>query len=187
MKKTILAVASAALLLGSASAHAQENQRFTGTYAGVEVGYNDLSWDVEGIDIGANGLAYGLFAGYRQQMASSLVLGLEARVGESTASLGEEGASIDAGRQLGLDATIGTTLGAEGNILGFAFVGYENARLTAHLGNEEESSDLDGIRFGVGAEYAFSENLGMRATVAYTDYEADMTNLQILTGLVYNF
>tara|TARA_B100001939_G_scaffold315853_1_gene301382 strand:- start:18752 stop:19312 length:561 start_codon:yes stop_codon:yes gene_type:complete len=186
MKKMMIALAGAALLSGTALASAQEGL-FHGPYAGVEVGYNDFNVDVDGVDVGADGFSYGGFFGYRSQMSNNLVLGLEARVGESTASIEEAGAKIDAGRQLGIDATIGTTLGSENNMLAFAFVGYENARLTLKEAGMEESEDLDGIRFGVGGEYALAQNLNLRATFAYTDYESDLRNIQFLTGLVYNF
>ncbi|WP_321395345.1 porin family protein [Emcibacter sp.] len=186
MKNFLFALAGVAALSTATAAFAEENS-FAGPYVGVEVGYNDLDFDAGTANVGANGFNYGLFAGYRYQVGSSLLLGLEARAGESTASLGDETASIDAGRQLGVDATIGTTLGTNNNILAFAFVGYENARLTANVGNESDAADMDGIRFGAGTEYAFTKNLSVRATLAYTDYESDVSNIQILTGLVYNF
>ncbi|MFC7048173.1 porin family protein [Emcibacter nanhaiensis] len=187
MKKTLISFAAAAVLAGTVSAQAEDSV-FAGPYAGLEIGYNDFNYDAGPVDASSDGFTYGGFAGYRYQLDSSILLGAEARIGESTASVdGGSSVTIDFGRQLGIDATVGTTFGEQDDILAFAFVGYENLRATAHYAGEKASSDLDGIRFGVGGEYAFADNLSLRATFAYTDYENDVRNIQLLTGLVYNF
>lgn len=187
MKKTFVALAGLAVLSTAPVAAAAEENVFAGPYAGLEAGYNNIKI---GSDLGSvkeDGFNYGVFAGYRYQLDTSILLGLEARLGESTASFSDGTATIDSTRQIGIDATIGTTLGSDDNILAFAFVGYDNLRMNTIVGTAETDVKLDGIRFGAGAEYAFGNNLSLRGTVAYTDYENDVRNIQLLTGLVYNF
>ncbi|WP_417316686.1 porin family protein [Emcibacter sp.] len=188
MNSKILTLSGALLLSASVPALADDGH-FDGFYAGGEAGYNEVKYKNEDLDfdIDADGLNYGGFAGFRQQTSSGLVVGLEGHYKDSEASIGDDDASLDFDRQVGVDALIGTTVGTAEQVLLFAFAGYENARLTASFLDEEESTDLDGVRVGGGAEFALSDNMSLRTTVAYTDYEEDVSNIEGTAGFVLDF
>ncbi len=173
----------AALAMTSTAQAADKN--FDGAYAGMEVGYNSFEF-TDGLKEDA--VYYGGFAGYRLQMDNDLVVGLEGRFGDSsaTADLAAD-VEVKAGRQLGVDASIGYAFGQQKDMLAFAFVGYTNAKVTGTLADVSESVNGDGVRFGAGGEYALNKNISLRLTGAYADYEGDVNDIQINAGLLYRF
>lgn len=186
MKKitSLLIAGMTALTMTTAAQAADKN--FNGAYAGAELGYNSFDF---ADDYREDGVYYGGFVGYRMQMDSDLVIGLEGRFGDSSATtdLGFAGAEIDAGRQLGVDATLGYALGADKNILAFALVGYTNTKISGTAANVNTSATGDGVRFGLGGEYALTENISLRATGAYANYEGDANDLQLNAGVLFRF
>ncbi|WP_339863042.1 porin family protein [Paremcibacter congregatus] len=188
MKKITTALLAGLTALSMTSfAQAQDaGKTFNGAYAGAEVGYNSYEF---ADNFREDAVYYGAFAGYRVQMDNDLVLGLEGRFGDSSATtdLGISGAEFVAGRQLGVDATIGYALGAEKNVLAYALVGYSNQKITGKLAGVEESNNGDGIRFGLGAEYAVTETISLRATGAYADYKGSANDIQLNAGVLYRF
>jgi len=175
MKKIILAAATTAIMTTAAVA---EDKNFDGAYGGLEIGYNSLDFTDT---IGGDGFTYGGLLGYRRQTNDNLVYGLEGRVGESTSSYEGVGGELHAGRYLGVDAIVGTTF--DENLLAFALVGYSNLRVSDGV----DAVNGDGIRFGLGGEYATGNDINLRVTGAYTDYEGDVDNFELLFGAVYNF
>lgn len=181
--KSALFAGLAALAMTSAAQAADKN--FNGAYAGAEVGYNSFDF-TDGIKEDA--LYYGGFVGYRMQMDSDLVLGLEGRFGDSTATAGYLGnGEIKAGRQLGIDASIGYALGQKKDFLAFAFVGYTNAKLSTDVANVSESVTGDGVRYGLGGEYVLTENISLRLTGAYANYEGEPSDVQVNAGILFRF
>jgi len=181
--KSVLLAGFTALAMTSVAQAADKN--FNGAYAGAELGYNSFKF-TEGLKKDA--AYYGIFAGYRIQMDSDLVLGLEGRFGDSSATADfSNNIEISAGRQLGIDATIGYALGKEKDFLAFAFAGYTNARLTNRANNSDTSTTGDGVRFGLGGEYAVTENVSFRVTSAYADYQGDVRDIQVNAGVLFRF
>jgi outer membrane autotransporter protein len=162
-----------------------DDKNFDGVYAGAELGYNSFDF-TDGLKKDA--IYYGGFVGYRMQMDNNLVFGLEGRFGDSSASSDLSGtAEIKAGRQLGVDATLGYAFGQKKDILTYAFVGYTDVKMTVKDGNQSDSVTGDGVRFGLGTEYVLSDNLSLRLTGAYANYEGNPSDLQINAGILYRF
>jgi len=181
--KSVLLAGFVALAMTPAVQAADKN--FNGAYAGAELGYNSFKF-ADGFKEDA--LYYGGFVGYRVHMDSDLVLGLEARLGDSTANADFSTVTeVNAGRQLDIDATIGYALGQEKDFLAFAFAGYNNVRVTQKTNNAKLSETGDGFRFGIGGEYAVTENVSFRVTGAYTDYQGSVRDLQLNAGVLYRF
>lgn len=193
IKNIVTSFAVAAVATVSSMTAQADDSFFSGPYVGAEVGFTDLgfaddAFDFDSsVDTGANGLFYSAIVGYRMQLDNGLVVGLEGSVGGSSSDITDGDDKYSTGRQLGIDATIGTTLGNADNILLFAAVGYRNARATITDGTDSYSANGDGVKFGVGVEYAFSETISLRTTANYINYEADVREIQVLVGVLFNF
>ena len=173
------------LALAMTSAVQAEDKKFDGAYAGAELGYNSFDF-ADGVKKDA--VYYGGFIGYRKQLDNNLVFGLEGRFGDSSATADlTDDVEIKAGRQLGVDASVGYVFGQNKDILAFGFVGYTNVKLTGAAGNATESINGDGVRFGLGTEYALTNQFSLRLTGAYANYEGDPSDYQLNAGVVYRF
>ena len=184
-KSLLLGVIAAVALTTTAQA---ADKNFEGFYAGAELGYNNINL---GNTSNSGGLYYGGMAGYRIQMPSNLVLGLEARFGDSTATemvgFGETNVEISAGRQLGVDAIFGYAMGDNKDVLAYGFLGYTNAKVTGSALGANTSATGDGLRFGLGAEYVLTDNMSLRVTGAYADYSGSLRDWQLNSGIVFRF
>ena len=199
MKKIITSLSVAAIsAMASAPTFAGE-YLFDGPYLGIEAGYNKMNTHILAsltppqlatFDSSLSGLTFAGFAGWRVQTDSGLVFGVEASFGDSTSDIVvDTNNKVIFGRQLGIDATIGTTLGEAEEILVFAAIGYKNVKITAQFPavNYVESANGDGIKFGAGLEYAISKTFSLRGTVNYVNYEADISDTQALLGVLFKF
>ncbi|PCI32894.1 MAG: hypothetical protein COB54_05765 [Alphaproteobacteria bacterium] len=182
IKATLIAGLAALAITTAAQA---EDKKFDGAYAGAELGYNSFDF-TDGLKKDA--VYYGGFVGYRKQLDNNLVFGLEGRFGDSSASADlTSDVEIRAGRQLGVDATLGYVFGQKKDILAYGFVGYTNMKLTGAVGNESESLNGDGVRFGLGTEYAITDQISLRLTGAYANYEGNPSDIQVNAGVVFRF
>ena len=79
--------------------------------------------------------------------------------------------------------------------LAYGLLGYSRADGTASLGGDSVSADLDGVTFGLGGEYKFTQNWSAYGEYSYTDFgdvegtegllEADLQQIKI--GVNYRF
>ncbi|HZF94012.1 MAG TPA: outer membrane beta-barrel protein [Allosphingosinicella sp.] len=198
MRKLILA---AALLAGTAATPAfAQDAADTGRFSGVRVegivGYETTKDDGEGRD----GIVYGVGAGYDIQ-SGNLVFGVsgeasKSNIDECTTSVlaaGDE-LCVSAGRDLTVGGRVGVVAGS--NALLYAHVGYTNARIdvdytpaTAGGANpfEGQSSNLDGVRVGGGAEIGIGRNAFAKAEYRYSNYEQGFDRHQVVGGFGLRF
>jgi outer membrane immunogenic protein len=193
MRKSVLV----AILAGSLAtpALAQDAAPFSGLRVEALAGYDRAA--VEGSD--SDGVAYGVGVGYDVQNGGT-VFGVEAEATESTVKECVGGA-VDTGDELcakaGRDLYVGGRVGAvvgTGTLL-YAKAGYTNSRLNLDYddgtaggaANFSESSNLDGVRVGAGAEFAIGANAFAKAEYRYSNYEQDFAKHQGLVGLGFRF
>lgn len=155
-----------------------------------------LGWDRVQNNGHDDGLTYGLGAGYDVQTGMGLV-GVEAEASDSgvrqcagSRTVADPRLCAKAGRDLYVGGRIGTVVG--GNTLLYAKGGYTNARakLTANDGTGQVTlgrTDLDGVRVGVGAEYAIGANSFVKAEYRYSNYESGFERHQALAGFGFRF
>jgi outer membrane immunogenic protein len=196
-----LLVAASALAL-SATAQAAD---FTGPRVEARVGWDRLSIDgirssspatasLEGDD---DGVTYGVALGYDQAIGERVIVGVEAAVDLSEAGFsgraGNVGYDIDAKRDIEAAVRLGTKL--VDNVLLYGKVGYTNARVRSRvmIGGTTgtttfvESENGDGVRVGGGLEVALTDQFFAKAEYRYSDYEADVSRNQVLTGVGFRF
>ena len=198
MRKLILA---AALLAGTAATPAlAQNTTDAGRFSGVRVegivGYDTTKDDGEGQD----GIVYGIGAGYDIQ-SGNLVFGVTGEASKSTIdecvtgvlNAGDE-LCVEAGRELSIGGRVGVVAGS--NALVYAHAGYTNARIdvdftpaTAGGANpfEGQSSNLDGVRVGGGAEIGIGRNAFAKAEYRYSNYEQGFDRHQVVGGFGLRF
>lgn len=143
-----------------------------------------------------DGLVYGIGAGYDFQ-AGGAVVGVEAEATDSGVkqcagqrTVASPQVCAKAARDLYVGGRVGTVVG--GNTLLYAKAGYTNARakLTSDDGTTRTTlgrTDLDGVRVGVGAEYALGPNSFVKAEYRYSNYEAGFERHQALAGFGFRF
>lgn len=178
---------------------AQDSAAFTGLRAEGIVGWDRTNYDiVNGFGVKDNGVVYGFGLGYDAQMVG-VVAGLEGEISDSTAkkclnSLDVVGdrACVKAGRDLYVGGRVGTVVG--GSTLLYAKAGYTNARFNATYrdggtgaDNFSDHTNLDGIRLGVGAEYAIGPNSFVKAEYRYSNYEQGVSRNQVVAGFGFRF
>lgn len=183
--KTYLLAAAAALALTPAVANAEA---FNGAYGGVELGWEDTN---KGLD---EGFTYGVIGGYNAKVAERLVLGIEAKVGLSTADTTlldtrEEEEELKAGRSLGVAARVGVL--AAPSTMFYGKIGYENIRTKYDYESRtreiERAWNTDALVLGGGVEYAFNPNITFRIGYDYADGENGFHRHQVKTGVAYHF
>lgn len=183
----------AALFAASAAAPAlaQDKAPFTG--ARVE---GIAGWDRVQNNGHDNGVAYGIGAGYDIRTGLGLV-GIEAEASDSSVKqcVGSR-TTIDprlcakAGRDLYIGGRIGTVVGSK--TLLYAKAGYTNAqaKLTTNDGISQTTlgkTNLDGVRVGVGAEYALNSNAFVKTEYRYSNYEKGFSRNQVVAGFGFRF
>jgi outer membrane immunogenic protein len=172
---------------------AQDAAPFTGARVEGIVGWDQLRNN--GKD---DGVLYGVGAGYDVQMGSLLVGG-EAEFSDSDVKQRQfdvlaTGDSLTArtGRDLYVGARVGGVIG--GRTLLYAKAGYTNARAklayddgATGTANFRDHVNLDGVRLGVGAEYAVGSNSFIKAEYRYSNYEQGFSRNQALAGFGFRF
>lgn len=200
MKPIVKASAALAIIMtAAAGATAQESsaekKQFDGLYAGVELGASYL--DLNGGD--QAGLYYGGLVGWRRQVDSGFVFGLEGTFGTSDNSFDDNAgfttiAPLDFDHQWSVAATIGKAFGNRKNNLVFAKIGYQENRYSFDL--DDAPAGLpdaflatfknDGLLLGAGYERALSDLMSLRLATDYADNSGSQ-QWQTKLGLVFKF
>ncbi|KKC26489.1 outer membrane protein [Sphingomonas sp. SRS2] len=183
----------AALFAASAAtpALAQDKAPFTGARVEALAG-----WDRVQNNGHDDGIGYGLGVGYDFQTGMGLV-GVEAEATDSSVkqcvgstTVADPRLCAKAGRDLYVGGRVGAVVG--GSTLLYAKAGYTNARakLTGNDGTGTVglgSTDLDGVRVGVGAEYAITGNSFVKTEYRYSNYENGFSRNQVTAGFGFRF
>ena len=188
MKKLML-VGAALVALSAAPAMAQS---FQGPYVGVQAGLNhDIA-----IQDKKDAFVAGVFAGYDQQVAPNIVLGVEGgfsvaasdRLGPS----GSNAATIDPNYSFDLSARAGYLVG-EKNLV-YVRGGYANTRadVSRTLANVTTTGKqtFDGWFAGGGVEHKLTDNVSARLEYRFTDLDQNASKYQrhqALMGVAYRF
>ncbi|MFC3051372.1 outer membrane protein [Kordiimonas pumila] len=179
--KTIIAASIVSLTAATATL-AQDGKYFDGSYVGIEGG---LDWTELAIDSNSdNSLYYGGVIGFRNQMDSGIVTGIEGSFGDTgykndltgTHSNYEWSASLILGKAFGQDGT---------NLL-YGKAGYVRTNFDATPADDDSYGE-GGWRFGGGYERAVNERLSMRLGADYTTYGNDENAWQTKAGVLVSF
>ncbi|WBO22706.1 outer membrane protein [Sphingomonas abietis] len=146
------AIAAAAI---AAPAFAQDAAPFTGARLGVTLGY-DKTHDQDGF-------TYGGAFGYDKAVAPRITLGAEATFEDSTT----KGDGFNVSRDVAISARAGYVVLPR--VLAFAKVGYDTTRFEYQGGH----TNLEGVRYGGGLEYAVTPRTYVSAEYRRTEYEDD--------------
>ncbi len=149
----IVIIASVALA-AAAPAFAQDAAPFTGARIGATVGYDKTH--------GSDGVTYGGAFGYDYAIAPRITLGAEATLEDSTTKFG----NVHTSRDVAISGRIGYVLTPK--VLGFAKVGYDSTRFEFDGAGH---TNLEGVRFGGGLEYAVTPKTYISAEYRRTEYE----------------
>ena len=191
MRKYVLA----ALVAGAvaAPAMAQDRAPFTGARVEGIVGYDRASSDTR-----ANGVVYGVGAGFDFQ-AGGAVVGVEGEVSDSTADRCVSGlvvagdrTCVNAGRDLYAGGRVGGLVAP--STLIYAKAGYTNARINADYTTATGGpasfrlrDNLDGVRVGGGVEQAVGRNAFVKVEYRYSKYEQGAERHQAVAGFGVRF
>lgn len=195
MKKllTAFALTSAAVALASPASAAVT----TGGRIEAIIGWDNVSASLEdeGIDesFDVSGLVYGVGVGYDFAAGNGASIGIDLEASETTADFdlteGGDSATISAGRDLYAGGRITAAVSDSVNL--YFKAGYTNLRVSADTdidGDiESESTNLDGVRGGIGLQVAISPNSYFGTEYRYSNYEADVSRHQAIVNLGFRF
>ena len=144
-------------------------------------------------NLNSDGFLYGLGLGYDFAVGGNVALGLDAEISDSSADFdvtdGTTRARLSAGRDLYVGGRITGAVSEKFNV--YAKVGYTNARfkgtVTTGTTTTSASGNGDGIRAGVGAQYAVGSNAYVGAEYRYSNYEAGLSRHQLAATIGYRF
>lgn len=190
-------VIAAALAAGTIAtpALAQDTNNLGGFRIEGLVGYDHPSIQ----DEGADGVAYGVGAGYDFQSGNA-VFGVEAEAMDSSADQSATGTLIPgdtlrvrAGRDLYVGGRVG--FGVGGNSLLYAKAGYTNARVSVNyedgtagtLNDFAYRQTLDGVRVGAGAQIGIGSRAYVRTEYRYSNYQDRIDRHQVVGGVGLRF
>jgi len=180
-KSLIAATALVAITAGAALA-ADDDKKFDGAYVGVEAG---IDWTK--LTSGASrdkSLYYGGVLGFRKQMDSGLVFGIEGSFGDT----GYQNNSTNADYEWSTGLILGSAFGSDGANLIYGKAAYVQTRFTdiGDLGTASKFSD-GGWRFGAGYERALSSKISLRLGGDYTTYGHGANGWASKAGLLVKF
>lgn len=183
MKLTTALIAATALVTTTAStAFANDDAKFDGIYGGIETGldFTKLAGDAKR----DKSLYLGGVLGYRVQMDSGMVFGLEGTFGDNGYKNNALGKHTD--YEYGGSLILGSAFGNDGANLLYGKVGYVRARFDETGAGGTKHFD-GGWRFGGGYERSLSDNLSFRLGVDYTKYNKEDTQWQAKSGILLKF
>ena len=177
----------------AAPASAQTGQPFTGLHVDGIAGWDNLQNGGH-----SNDVMYGINGGYDVGFGNGVIAGVEGEITDSNnkSCFGAKTAAdprfcAKAARDLYVGGRVGKVV-AGGRALVYAKAGYTNARVKL---TEDDGSDrftlahdnLDGVRVGVGGEYALTGNTFLKAEYRYSNYEQGYSRNQVVGGFGVRF
>lgn len=195
MSRHLLTAAVAMLAICPAAAPAQDSPRQASTGFRLEglIGYDDAAFD--SVTRG-DGLLYGIGLGY-DLGSRRMRFGLEAEASDSTARTCEPliGGTGNVCLRASRDLYVGARLGIEvaPRVLLYGKAGYTNFAESnlypPSVGSIVTHPHSDGIRFGLGAEFALSGRTFIKAEYRYSRYERaqDFDRNQAVLGFGFRF
>lgn len=166
---------------------------FTGVHVEGLLGWDDLQNHGH-----SNDLMYGVSGGYDVAAGNGIRIGIEGEATDSdnkscygSFTAADPRTCAKANRDLYVGGRIGKVVDG-GRALLYAKAGYTNARIgfTADDGTSHYAlghDDLDGVRVGVGAEYALTRTSFVKAEYRYSNYEQGFSRNQLLGGVGLRF
>lgn len=143
-------------------------------------------WDRAGIDGGTeDGVVYGGGIGYDVAVGNAATFGVEVGSDFATTDIAAGGGELQVKRDLEAGVRLGFKLDEQ--ILLYARAGYTNARVTAAAFGFSLSDELDGVRVGAGAEYAYGDRGFAKVEYRYADYESGFERSQLLFAIGARF
>jgi outer membrane immunogenic protein len=178
--RAIFAGMMTAAALVAAPAAAQDNETSGGKFvAGAIVGLDSVEAESEGVSGSEEDVLIGITAGYDYEMASGLVVGLEAEYTDSSVSLTATDVDVEGDRlsaKAGRDLYIGGRIGFRPAdfVMLYAKGGYTNTSLEIEYddGTVEVTTEdsFGGYRLGAGGEFSLSDDYAIRLEYRYSDY-----------------
>ena len=161
-----------------------------------------VGWDRGSIDltdfgfdgsVDSDGVVFGLGAGYDFGLNATTSVGIDLEATESSADLdftdGIDSAEIAFGRDLYAGGRITFAVSPTTNL--YVKAGYTNARIKATLTEgtvvTSDSANADGLRGGVGAQFAIGGSAYIGGEYRYSNYEADVSRHQAVATLGFRF
>ena len=148
------------------------------------IGLEDLGIDD---DVNSDGIVFGIGAGYDFAVGPAASIGIDIEASESTADFefddGVDTAEIAAGRDLYVGGRATFVVSPTANV--YVKAGYTNARFRFDLNGDRESANADGVRGGIGAQFALGGNAYVGGEYRYSNYEADLSRHQAV--LIFGF
>ena len=152
----------------------------------ASVGLDDFGFND---DINSDGIVFGIGAGYDFGLSPTSSIGIDVEATESTADLdftdGTDSAELAVGRDLYVGGRMTFAVSPSANV--YVKAGYTNARVRAELEEgatvTSESANADGIRAGLGAQFAIGTNAYIGGEYRYSNYEADFSRHQAVLTL----
>lgn len=154
----------------------------------------DFDFDSGGaFDADADGVVFGLGAGYDFAVGETVAIGIDLEATETTAGFdvadGADTVEFDGGRDL--YAGLRLTAAASDRVNLYAKGGYTNAKVEAALTTptfaEVIEGEADGLRVGLGAQFAVGSKAYVGAEYRYSNYEADLSRHQAVATLGLRF
>ncbi|MBP6876683.1 MAG: porin family protein [Phenylobacterium sp.] len=188
----------AALALGATAASAEP---FQGFHAGVGIGGSKVQSEdkIPGFarkaDNDAKGFAYRGFVGYDFKVSERIVLGAEAGIsnGDKKIESRVDTARVKVDPGIGFDVTARLGFVATDNLMIYGRAGWarekfeREIRFTNNNTVLRNDKDANGALFGIGAEYALSDNVAIRAEYDRTNFKEDRKRDRLMVSAAYRF
>ena len=158
------------------------------------VGYDNINADLGPLGEGdTGGVLYGVGVGYDFALAPTASIGIDAEVTDATTDIeftdGADSAEVSVGRDLYVGGRVTTAVSESFNLYGK--LGYTNARIKARatIGGvtESEAANGDGIRAGVGGQFALGANSYVGTEYRYSNYEGGFERHQVAATVGFRF
>jgi outer membrane immunogenic protein len=194
-------IAAAVAATFATPAFAQENTSApSGFRIEALVGWDHGSIDVVGVtgvsdSIHSDGIMYGVGLGYDIPVGRKIAFGLDLEATESTADAEFAQGTIDVRISAGRDLYAGgrVTFAVSPGVNLYVKAGYTNARFrfsaTTQAGSPPatDAANEDGIRGGVGAQFAIGSHAYVGAEYRYSNYQDDISRHQGTLSLGFRF
>jgi outer membrane immunogenic protein len=161
-----------------------------------------VGWDHASVDfadfgfndsLNSDGVVFGIGAGYDFGLSPTASVGIDLEATESSADIeftdGTDSAELSIGRDLYAGGRITFAVSPQANV--YVKAGYTNARVKARVSEAgvvtTDAANADGVRGGIGAQFAVGGNAYVGGEYRYSNYEADFSRHQVVATLGFRF